>query len=214
RACMGGAVVVRPHVRAGALSTVKQVGGGWGRLVEVRGGRFDSGQPPQTSTTLPNLPNLRRRKPPSYCVSKRRLYLCKNQPQGQHARTAGTLQRTRFTRSGRPRPSPHSIRRTTHRHSPPGTPVRGRNLARAGTVWRGGHRGGAFHRGDFLRHIGAGPVAGGARPAGSSPARSLPLAALDGRRAGPHQTAPTRPVEPPGRDPRRDPAAPAGRRQV
>src|SRR2546430_12218688 len=43
-------------------------------------------------------------------------------------------------------------------HSPPGTPVRGRNLARAGPVRRGGHRGGALHRGDLLRHVGAGPV--------------------------------------------------------
>src|SRR6266436_8012980 len=63
--------------------------------------------------------------------------------------------------------------------SSPGTPVRGRDLARAGAVRRAGHRGGALHGGDLLRHLGARPVAGGARPAGSSFTRPLPLAAVD-----------------------------------
>src|SRR4029077_7785116 len=111
-------------------------------------------------------------------------------------------------------PSPHPIRRTTHRHSPPGTPVRGRDLAGAAAVRRAGHRGRTLYGGDLLRRVGAGPVASGARPAGSPPPRSLPLAIVDGRYAGPHQAAAARPVAPPGRDPGRTPAAPARRRQV
>src|SRR2546423_9526409 len=57
-------------------------------------------------------------------------------------------------------------------------------------------RGGARDGRDLLRRVGAGPVAGGARPARPSPARSVSVPALDGRRARSDQKAPTRPVQP------------------
>src|SRR2546423_15069945 len=75
-------------------------------------------------------------------------------------------------------------------------------------------RGGARDGRDLLRRVGAGPVAGGARPARPSPARSVSVPALDGRRARSDQKAPTRPVQPARGDPCRDAAAAPGGGQV
>src|SRR2546425_13143418 len=50
--------------------------------------------------------------------------------------------------------------------------------ARAHAVRRAGHRGRALYRRDLLRHVRAGLMAVGPRPAGPPLARSVPLAAL------------------------------------